>query len=103
MVDVSILVAGLEGDVEVSVMVEGYLLEMGAEIRQVRVGIPRHVAKALAEANLPRYIRRDVTVHVCGDLIKDLERAGADEDVIDWLRCLVSEHGNGILSFRQDL
>ena len=89
--------------VEVSAVVEGYLLEMEPEVRQVKVAIPRHVAKALAEANLPRYIRRDVTVHVCGDLIRDLERAGADEGVIDWLRHLVSEHGNGILSFRQDL
>jgi len=90
-------------DCDVEVMVEGYLLEMGAEVRQVKVAIPRHVAKVLAEVNLPRYIRRDVTIHVCNDLIRDLERAGADEDVIDWLRHLVSERGNGILSFRQDL
>ena len=68
-------------DVEVSVMVEGYLLEMGAEVRQVKVAIPRHVAKALAEANLPRYIRRDVTVHVCNDLIRDLEKVGVDGGV----------------------
>lgn len=88
---------------EVSAVVEGYLLEMEPEVRQVRVRVPRHVAKALAEANLPQYIRRDVTVHVCGDLIKDLEGAGVDESVIDWLRRFISEHGSGILSFRQDL